>query len=121
MVCAWAGRLSARQQTKRRSTRAIWRLFCITDRSCGKSLDTRRFQSAVSEKDLLIGIRRLRTGGDVYPGLVPINSSFSESARWKRRVPRAGPNQFVFLRDRALEATRTRERFSLFRGVATRQ
>jgi hypothetical protein len=34
-------------------------------------LGTHRFQRAVSAKDPLIGIRRPRTEGDAYPGLVP--------------------------------------------------
>src|SRR6266536_1883029 len=54
-----------------------------------KSLGTHRFQRAVSAKDLLTGISRPQTSGDAYPGLVPINSSFAETARWKRCVPRA--------------------------------
>src|SRR5262249_27888391 len=51
------------------------------------TLGTRRFQRAVSAKDLLIGIYRHRTGGDARPGLVPLDSSSAETARWKRRVP----------------------------------
>src|SRR6266545_2510182 len=53
-----------------------------------RRLLTRRFQRAVSAEDLLIGIGRPQTGDDAYPGLVPINSFFAETARWKRRVPR---------------------------------
>jgi len=55
---------------------------------CGESLGTHRFQRAVSARDLLIGISRLQTWGEAYPGPVPINSSFAETARWKRCVPR---------------------------------
>src|SRR5262249_25789599 len=44
--------------------------------------------SALSARSLLIGIRRPRIGGDPYTGLVPINTSFAETARWKRCVPR---------------------------------
>jgi len=54
-----------------------------------EALGTRRVQRAVSSKDLLLGISRPQTWGEAYPGLVPINSSFSETARWTRRVPRA--------------------------------
>jgi len=50
-------------------------------------LGSHRFQRAVLEKDLLLGISRPRSGGDAYPGLLPINSSLSETARWKRCVP----------------------------------
>src|SRR6266511_2931460 len=56
--------------------------------SFAHALGTRRFQRAVSAEDLLIGIGRPQTGDDAYPGLVPINSFFAETARWKRRVPR---------------------------------
>jgi uncharacterized membrane protein len=43
----------------------------------------RRFQRAVSAKDLLIGIRHPQAGSDAYTALVPINLPLAETARWK--------------------------------------
>src|SRR6266508_1535976 len=57
----------------------------------GKALGTHRFQRAVAARDRLIGISPPQTGGDA---LVPINSSFAETARWKRCVPRARFHSF---------------------------
>src|SRR5262245_11227976 len=56
--------------------------------SPGNSPGRHRFQRAVSAIDVLIRIGRHRTGSDAYPGLVSINASFAETARWKRCVPR---------------------------------
>src|SRR5262245_41741761 len=50
--------------------------------------------SVLSARGLLIGIRRHRIGGDAYTGLVSINTSFAETARWKRCVPRGAFSLF---------------------------
>jgi hypothetical protein len=63
-----------------------------------KSLGKHRFQRAGSAKDLLIGIRRPRTGSDPYQAFVSY--------------------KFVFFRDCTLEAMRTQGRFSLIQGLA---
>src|SRR6266508_3426539 len=79
-------------QTANRATNES--LFVSIKCLLGKSLGTRRFQRAVSARDLLIRISRPQTGGGAYPGLVPINSSFAETARRKRCVPRARFHSF---------------------------
>jgi hypothetical protein len=57
-----------------------------------RALGTHRFQRALGKKPIdrnpSLPNRRSRTEGAVYLGLVPINSSFAETARWKRCVPR---------------------------------
>src|SRR5262245_30921492 len=50
---------------------------------------THRFQSAVSEKDEVIGTRLGCASSQVQVRLIPIKRSFAETARWKRCVPRA--------------------------------
>src|SRR5262245_3466569 len=69
------------------------RKFCCThshgDFSCGKSLGTRRFQRAVSARDEFIGAIPGHTSPQVWERLILINRFLAETARWKRRVPRA--------------------------------
>src|SRR5262245_41217559 len=53
-------------------------------------LGTHRFQRAVSAKYEFIGTR---ASPQVWGGLIPINRSLAETARWKRCVPRDFPQE----------------------------
>src|SRR6266542_4296450 len=61
----------------------------------GKSLGTHRFQRAVSAKDPFIGTRPGYASPQGWGRLIPINRSLAETARWKRRVPRARFHSFM--------------------------
>src|SRR5215813_12685148 len=53
-------------------------------------MGTHRFQRGVSAKYEFIGTR---ASPQVWGGLIPINRSLAETARWKRCVPRDFPQE----------------------------
>src|SRR5262245_55489622 len=74
-VWAWAEIPSARQQTKRRRPRAIWRLFFITDRSSEKG----RANWPLCPVFPKVGAERVKAKRPVCPSLAPRLSFFQAS------------------------------------------
>src|SRR5262249_32389252 len=98
LSCRAAPRLS-RTESGRRSVnrpRKLFRKFIMLLR---KSLEAHRFHRALGKKPIDRNQTPPNCGRCIY-GIVPINTSFAETARWKRCVPRGA--------------------FSFFQVVATR-